>query len=94
MMDDDAAITAQMAAELVTRHPMELVLQPMTVLQLVGLVQLALRHPALSADLRDAGQRFVRASQQYFADAPATLDVIRRGDDPREDRAFEVIHDD
>jgi hypothetical protein len=88
VVDDNTRI-AQMATELAARHPMELVMHPLTVLQLVGLVQLALRHPGISPDLREAGTRFVSAAHQYFADAPATLDVIRRGDDPREDIRFE-----
>lgn len=65
---------------------MELVMQPLTVLQLTGLLQLAMRHPDLSRNNRDAGIRFVNAAREYFADCPMALAVIRRGFDPREDR--------
>jgi hypothetical protein len=84
MTDDDTV--ALMAEEILHKDPMWIMLDARTVLQLTGLVQLALRHPGVSEDLRAAGRRFIDAAQQYFADAPFVLDVIRRGDDPTEDR--------
>jgi len=59
--------------------------RPETVLQLVGLIQLALRHPAVTQAIRATGVRFIEAAREYFAACPAVLDVIRRGDDARED---------
>jgi len=89
MNRDDHQIATAMAEELLAKEePMELVMIPLTVLRLTGLVQLALRHPSMAEAGRDAGERFVRAARQYFADCPTVLDVIRRGDDPAEDRPF------
>jgi hypothetical protein len=85
--DDDAALVAAMATELATREaPLEFVLRPLVALQLAGLLQLALRHPGTSHS--DAGRiavTFIEHVRAYFADAPATLEVLRRGDDPAYD---------
>jgi len=87
MSDDDAAIADTMAVEILSKAetPMEIAFHPLTVLQLTGLIQLACRHPDLSVEHHATAERWVRAAQQYFADAPTVLDVIRRGDDPAED---------
>ena len=80
-------IVAEMARELQAKEPMGIVLAPPTVIQLTGIIQLAMRHPGLRRD-RDvyaAAERFLGAVREYFADCPATLDVIRRGDDPAQD---------
>jgi hypothetical protein len=84
--DDDAKIALAMAKELCQLGPMELGLKPETVFQLVGLLQLARRHPALSAELDATITLFVTGARAYFAACPVVLDVIRRGDDPAEDR--------
>jgi hypothetical protein len=55
------------------------------VLQLVALIQLAVRHPGVSAELRDAAARFVSGSREYFADCPSVLSIIDAGDDPSQD---------
>jgi hypothetical protein len=80
-------IAEAMAREITqkTNDPMEIVAQPMTVFQLTGLLQLALRHPGVSSELRETAARFLGAAREYFADCPTILDVIRRGDNPRED---------
>jgi hypothetical protein len=81
------AIAQQLVTELAgPRAPMELVLRPATVFQLTALVQLALRHPHVNGDIAAAGNRFLAAVREYFEDCPAALDLVRRGDDPREDR--------
>lgn len=85
-MPDDEVIAAMWAEFERKAAAMELVMQPLTVLQLTGLLQLAMRHPDLSRNNHDAGMRFVTAAREYFADCPMALDVIRRGFDPREDR--------
>jgi hypothetical protein len=84
MTDDDLVLHA--SAEIAARRaPMELVLQPASVFQLVALVQLALRHPAPSDAVRATGARLLNGAREYFADCPALLEMIRRGDDPQYD---------
>jgi hypothetical protein len=88
-MTDDA-ITQRLAREIMSmdQHLMELVLQPVSVFQLVAALQLARRHPQF-ADQETVAvtvERFLTAAREYFADCPTVLDVIRRGDDPTEDR--------
>lgn len=88
MIDRD--LLERMASELASGQPprpMELVLQPVSVLQLTGLLQLALRHPHLTPEHAEVGRRFLAGVRQYFADCPAVLEVIRRGDEPRFDAA-------
>lgn len=78
---DDALIDV-LTGELVGKQaagPLELVVEPSTVFQLVGLVQLALRHPDVGPGMRADGEQFVTSARAYFADCPAVLDVIRRG---------------
>ena len=87
-LEDEQAIVDQMTREIISKavHPMELVCQPTTVFQLTGLVQLALRHPGVTPELRETADRFLAGVREYFADCPAVLNVIRRGDDPTQDR--------
>jgi hypothetical protein len=85
--DHDKWIAMDMAWELQHLAPMELGLRPQTVLQLVGLLQLANRHPGVSPELRGTIAGFLTAAREYFATCPAVLDVIRRGDDRAEDRS-------
>ena len=68
------------------RRAMELVLQPVTVFHLCGILQLALRHPKLGDPSRQVAQQFLTGARDYFADCPAVLEVLRRGDDPSEDQ--------
>jgi hypothetical protein len=82
----DEQITQQLVTELnAKQEPMELVLQPGTVFQLTALVQLACRHPHVSGAMREIADRVLAAVREYFADCPTVLDVVRRGDDPRQD---------
>ncbi len=83
--DEDAL--ARMAADELERLPyMDLMLKPATVFELVGLLQLALRHPELPDSIRGTAARFVHSSRDYFADCPTVLAIIERGADPQEDR--------
>ena len=75
-----------MTLELLQHGPMELVMQPASVFQLTALVQLACRHPGVTGPMRETADRFLAGVREYFADCPAVLDVVRRGDDPTEDR--------
>jgi hypothetical protein len=81
----DVAAAAAMAVEIASKPPLELVCHPMTVFQLTALVQLALRHPSVPPDIRTTAERFVVGAREYFADCPAVLAVVRRGDEPAED---------
>jgi hypothetical protein len=86
-MDESIILVEGMAAELEAKEqPLTLVLQPFSVLLLTGLLQLALRHPNVPESSRDFGEQFLSGVREYFADCPHTLDVVRRGDDPNEDR--------
>jgi predicted nucleic acid-binding Zn-ribbon protein len=88
--DDDQHTAGDLAQEIFSKlaQPMEITFNPVTVFQLTGLLQLALRHPELTPELRATGARFVGAVCEYFADCPTILDTIRRGDDPAEDRPW------
>jgi hypothetical protein len=85
-MTEDA-LAARLAIELAgkTAH-LELVLQPASVFRLTGLVQLACRHPGVSEDVRVFAGKLLANVRDYFADCPTALELVRRGDDPSEDR--------
>jgi hypothetical protein len=82
----DREIAENMAAELATHPPVEVVLTATGAVHLVGLLQLVLRHPAIGGSSRDTAIAIIEQVRVYFAGCPTTLAVIRRGDDPREDR--------
>jgi hypothetical protein len=83
----DQLIVDLMACELAAKHqPMEAAFRPVTVFQLTAALQLALRHPNVPPDVRATVERFLKAVRVYFSDCPTVLDVVRRGDDPAEDR--------
>jgi len=80
VVDEITRITA-------TRVPIILgPIAPAQGLELVGLLQLATRHPSLGPRARYLARHLIDELREYFADAPATLDLIRRGDDPAQDR--------
>ena len=68
---------------------MEVNISAVLAFQMVGLLQLALRHPKLSPELTDAGTRLVMLIEQWFAspevEMPAAAHVIRLGHDQRND---------
>jgi hypothetical protein len=89
MKRSDAELLAVMVEEMRVREaPITFVLRPLVALHLAGLLQLALRHPGtVASDAHQyAATTFVEHVRAYFADAPATLEVLRRGDDPEHDR--------
>jgi len=87
--DVDAKLLACMAAEILTLNeegePMVIALQPLSAVQLAGLIQLALRHDGITDTLREIATTFVDSVREYFAEMPATLEILRRGDDPSQD---------
>jgi hypothetical protein len=87
-VDPDVALDA--AREIAAMPgPMEIVAQPVSVLQLVGLIQLACRHPRLPPESRAAAARFVSGAREYFADCPSVLSIIDAGDDPSQDVSWD-----
>jgi hypothetical protein len=88
MSELDADLLAAMVEEMKTHEaPIELVLRPLSALHLAGLLQLALRHPGTTAMVAHTqiARTVIEHVRAYFADAPATLEVLRRGDDPEYD---------
>ena len=59
---------------------------PFEALQLAGVLQLAQRHPNLSAAHRAIAAAVVETVREYFEGCPTILDVLDRGDDPTQDR--------
>lgn len=86
----DADILAALTAEILTLEaegePMIIAFRPHTVFQLAGLLQLALRHPAVEKTNRETAQEFLASVREYFAESPAIRLVLDRGDDPTHDR--------
>jgi hypothetical protein len=78
---------AECAAEIraLEADPMAVAFRPMTAFQIAGMLQLALRHPDLSGELREVAWTFLDAVREYFADCPAVLTVLEAGDDPTQD---------
>ena len=86
-MPDDEIVQA-LAEELEhKRAPLEITMQPASALQLAGLVQLALRHPSVAPNIAATARAFLAGVNEYFAECPMVLEVLRRGDDPREDES-------
>jgi hypothetical protein len=88
-MISDEELLAQVVREMAAREaPLTLVLKPSTVLNLVALLQLALRHPDIDDAAPESGyvaRVLLEHARGFFADAPAIRELIRRGDDPRYD---------
>jgi hypothetical protein len=84
---DEDELLRVMADELeACETPIEIVLAPATALHVAGLLQLALRHPVLRGRSRALADSILRDIRTYFAEAPAVLEALRRGDDPARDR--------
>lgn len=77
-----ARITTEMGRERASVVPMRLTM--MQAFALVGLVQLALRHPSIGEGVRESGWQFVYAIDQAFLDAElwGLLLAVRQGNDP------------
>lgn len=86
MSVEDEALVLAVASELADKGPVSVTLRAQSAFKLVGLVQLALRHPGVSDDVRRTGVTFIEHIRGYFSDCPAALDIIQRGDDPSQDR--------
>lgn len=84
-MTRDQMLLDAVTCEVAAKAWLALSLRPLSALHLAGLVQLALRHPQVDGHNREAGERFLSGVREYFADCPAVLDLLRRGDDPQED---------
>ena len=85
---EDGPRVEQLAAELLGKPGLALELPPHLVLMLVGMIQLALRHPALGVEARGAGVRLLASAIQYFEaiDAPTAVALVHEGNDPAHDR--------
>jgi len=75
-----------MAEEILNHPPMELLLKPETVMTMIGVLQLATRHPNLPPNTRRFVEEFIDHARAYFAECPFVLQVIRMGDDPEYDQ--------
>lgn len=77
-----------MAAELRARDaPTTIVLTPLAALDLAGILQLAMRHPAIHGS-KTHGQTATMVIEHvrgFFHDAPAILEILALGDDPAHD---------
>lgn len=86
----DAALLARMVAEIRTLDdadaPWLVAIPALPAVQLAGLLQLALRHDGTSGNIRETAVWFLDGVREYFADCPAVLEILRRGDDP----AFDI----
>jgi hypothetical protein len=71
-------------------QPMKATLSAGAVFQLTGLIQLALRHPQVSSEIRATAAVFLAGVREYFADSPGVLDVIRRGDRREDINAHDI----
>jgi hypothetical protein len=77
--DLDPALVAKMAAEIGATGPLHIAISSLALIQLAGVVQMALRHPKL--DPRTAGtcQWFLEHVRAHFDECPGVLDVLHRG---------------
>jgi hypothetical protein len=82
---DNEALAQAAARELATMGAIIFTLRPVSALQLAALVQLVLRHPNVPPETRNTGIGFLAGVRRYFAEAPAVLELLRRGDDPAYD---------
>jgi hypothetical protein len=79
----DQTLLANAAKEMEQRKAtLTYVLKPIAALRLAAVLQLALRHPGLDADNRAVAVAVVENIRRFFADAPAVLELLRRGDVP------------
>jgi hypothetical protein len=80
-MQLDEATTNRLARELATLAPMDVVFRPLTVLHLVGLLQVALRHPSLGGPRQLVAQTFIAGAQAFFETCPTATAIIQRGNE-------------
>jgi hypothetical protein len=85
--DDTDPLLEGLLSELAAREsPITVVLRPTSAFQLAALLQLACRHPGVTGPMRETADRLLAGVRDYFIDCPTVLEVVRRGDDPDEDR--------
>jgi hypothetical protein len=82
----DQEIAERMAAELAGHPPVEVFLTASGAMHLAGLLQLVLRHPYVGGSSRDTAIAIIEQIRVYFVDCPTTLYVLKKGDDPSQDR--------
>jgi hypothetical protein len=88
MTDDDLALVHAASAELAdVRQPFQFNVEPVAVLHLVALLQLAARHPGLPSTHALVARMIVDGARAYFEalGATHTVELIRRGDQPAYD---------
>jgi hypothetical protein len=81
-------LLAQMATELRVLEedgPLGLIVTPTRAFQLIGVLQLALRHPDLPDSARAAAEEMVESLSEIFTECPGICEVIARGNDPNQD---------
>jgi hypothetical protein len=85
-MSHDLPSVELVALELQSKEPMQLALRAQTAFALVGVLQLALRHPRLTATPStaavEAARGLIECVREYFEDCPAVGAVIDAGEDP------------
>lgn len=87
---NEAEATAIISQALLDARDIELVITPFYALTLIGLLQLALRHPVLPPDIRHIGTQTARQLQQAVALATGSFQIshlIESGFDPAHDYA-------
>jgi hypothetical protein len=85
LTDAEDQLAAKVVEEItMPQWTMELHLRPESVLILVGLVQLAMRHPEVTETDSQAvwivARRFIEGARKYFAGCPAIIETIDRGE--------------
>jgi hypothetical protein len=88
-MEQEAAILARVTEELShyeAEGPALLSMSAFALFELAGMLQLVARHPKISPRQREAIELFLDNTREFFAQAPAVLEILERGDDPGQDR--------
>jgi len=85
MAIEEQTLLENATLELAARSHGHFALAPASMMALVGLIQLALRHPNAGGVTAEVGREFILAVQEHFRESPNVLELIRRGDDPNYD---------
>ena len=85
--DTELLTTAGEEVQRIALARLELLLDPSTVMTLVGLVQLALRHPQNAGAAAAGGREFVDGVREWFEflECPALVELVCRGESPSHD---------
>lgn len=89
MRTDERLVIAAAAEIKSVEQPLQINLEAASVLQLVAVLQLAIRHPQLPSSARSAAVAVIEGARAYFAAVGAihTVALIERGNDPAYDVA-------